>query len=91
MDILEKERVVQKNVLQIFKENFKAPHLENDILNYTPLSTEDANYYESILDIFFIEPEHLHSVKGSVKNTIKKVAALWNVNPFIFAPWEESF
>lgn len=90
MDILEKERIVQKNVLQIFKENFTAPLLEDEILNHTPSEMEDAtSYYESILDIFFIEPEDLQNVQGSVKDTIKKVAKLWNVNPYAFGPWEE--
>ncbi|WP_298541276.1 hypothetical protein [uncultured Aquimarina sp.] len=92
MDILEKERIVQKNVLQIFKENFKAPYSEDEILNYTPSDVENtAPYYESILDIFFIEQEYLQSVKGCVKDTIKKVAELWHINPYAFGPWEESF
>ncbi|MFD2564469.1 hypothetical protein [Aquimarina rubra] len=92
MDIVEKERIVQKNVLQIFKENFKAPYSEDEILNYTPSEIEDTvSYYESILDIFFIEQEYLQSVKGSVKDTIKKVAKLWHINPYAFGPWEESF
>jgi len=91
MDILEKERIVQKNVLEIFKENFTTPLSEDEILNHTPPSDmEDAaSYYESILDIFFIEPEDLKNVQGSVKNTIKKVAELWNTNPYAFGPWEE--
>ncbi|MHA7059896.1 hypothetical protein ACWGOQ_0021895 [Aquimarina sp. M1] len=93
MDILEKERIVQKNVLQIFKENFKAPHSEDEILNYTPSEIEDTatSYYESILDIFYIEPKYLQSIKGNVQDTIKKVAELWSINPYVFGPWEESF
>jgi len=92
MDILEKQRIVQKNVLQIFKENFKTPQSEDEILDYTPSDMEAASYYyEAIIDIFFIEQEDLQSVKGSVKDTIKKVAELWNVNPYAFEPWEESW
>jgi len=92
MDILEKERIVQKNVLEIFKENFTSPRSEDEILNYAPSELEDTStYYEAILDIFFIESEYVQSVKGCVKETIKKVALLWDLNPYAIAPWEEAY
>jgi len=88
MDLLEKERIVQKNVLQIFKENFRSPYSEDEILNFIPPDREaTASYYESILDIFYLEQEYLQTVKGSVKDTIKKVAELWSINPYAFAPY----
>ncbi|GAA0718758.1 hypothetical protein GCM10009430_17290 [Aquimarina litoralis] len=92
MDILEKERIVQKNVLQIFKENFQSPHSDDEILNYTPSDIDNStSYYEAILDIFFIEPIYLQSVQGKVKDTIKKVAELWHINPYAVGPWEAAF
>ncbi|MFC5046868.1 hypothetical protein ACFSTE_10845 [Aquimarina hainanensis] len=89
MDILEKERIVQKNVLEIFRDNFKVEKTDEEILNMRPEKEFDANfvtYYESILDVFLIEEEHLNSITGKVKDTIKKVARLWNLTPH-YQPW----
>ncbi|MDY8138812.1 hypothetical protein [Aquimarina sp. 2201CG5-10] len=91
MDILEKERIVKKNIIEIFKEHFNNFSSDEEILNITPEREFDSNYikyYESILDIFFIEQEHLGSITGKVKHTIKKVAELWNNTPHSFTPWE---
>ncbi|MBQ4822310.1 hypothetical protein [Aquimarina sp. MMG016] len=91
MDISEKERIVKKNVLEIFKENFKVTKTEEEILNIRPENEFDANYtdyYESILDIFLIEEEYLENINGKVKHTIKKVTELWNSTPHSFASWE---
>ncbi len=81
MDIKEKERIVKKNILQIFKENFNVTKTDDEILNIKPETEFDISngYYESILDIFLIEPEHLESISGKVKDTIKKVAELWTL------------
>ncbi len=81
MDTKEKERIVKKNILQIFKENFNVTKTDDEILNIKPETEFDISngYYESILDIFLIEPEHLESISGKVKHTIKKVAELWTL------------
>ncbi|GAA4270743.1 hypothetical protein U6A24_00180 [Aquimarina gracilis] len=81
MDILEKERIVQKNVLQIFKENFNVTKTDDEILDIKPENEFDisTSYYESILDIFLLEPEHLESITGKVKDTVKRVAELWTI------------
>ncbi|WP_109299800.1 hypothetical protein [Aquimarina sp. AU474] len=82
MDIQEKERIVQKNVLQIFKENFNVTKTDDEILDMKPekeFISNHLSYYESILDIFLIEPEHLDSITGKVKDTIKKVTELWTI------------
>jgi len=81
MDTLEKERIVQKNVIQIFKENFNVIKTDDEILNIKPETEFDrsTHYYESILDIFLIESEHYDSITGQVKDTIKKVAELWTI------------
>ncbi|MCK8522184.1 hypothetical protein M0D21_11425 [Aquimarina sp. D1M17] len=82
MSPIEKERIVQKNVLQIFKENFNVSKTDDEILNMKPeteFNQDYISYYESILDIFLIEPEHLNSITGKVKDTIKKVAELWTI------------
>ncbi|WP_109851676.1 hypothetical protein [Aquimarina sp. AU58] len=91
MDTLEKERIVKKNVLEIFKENFDVTHTDDEILNIKPEKEFSANYirfYESILDIFLIEDGELKSIKGTVKDTIKKVAELWAIVPNSSATWE---
>ncbi|WP_074408404.1 MULTISPECIES: hypothetical protein [Aquimarina] len=91
MDTLEKERIVKKNVLEIFKENFDVTHTDDEILNIKPEKEFSANYirfYESILDIFLIEDGELKSIKGTVKDTIKKVAELWPIVPNSSATWE---
>ncbi|WP_024772569.1 MULTISPECIES: hypothetical protein [Aquimarina] len=91
MDTLEKERIVKKNVLEIFKENFDVTHTDDEILNIKPEKEFSANYiryYESILDIFLIEDRELKSIKGTVKDTIKKVAELWAIVPNSSATWE---
>ncbi|MBG6131256.1 hypothetical protein IWQ47_002876 [Aquimarina sp. EL_43] len=91
MDTLEKERIVKKNVLEIFKENFDVSHTDDEILNIKPekeFSTNYIRFYESILDIFLIEDRELKSIKGTVKDTIKKVAELWPIVPNSSATWE---
>ena len=91
MDTLEKERIVKKNVLEIFKENFDVTHTDDEILNIKPekeFSTNYTRFYESILDIFLIEDRELKSIKGTVKDTIKKVAELWPIAPNSSATWE---
>lgn len=91
MDTLEKERIVKKNVLEIFKENFDVTHTDDEILDIKPGKEFSANYiryYESILDIFLIEDRELESIKGTVKDTIKKVAELWSIIPNSSATWE---
>ncbi|PKV49734.1 hypothetical protein ATE84_1770 [Aquimarina sp. MAR_2010_214] len=91
MNTLEKERIVKKNVLEIFKENFDVTHTDDEILNIKPEKEFSANhirYYESILDIFLIEDRELKSIKGTVKDTIKKVAELWPIVPNSSATWE---
>ncbi len=83
MNILEKERIVQKNVIQIFKENFGATKTEDEILNIEPRTEFEFNsntdYYESILDIFLLDEECKEHIEGRVKDTIKKVAKLWTI------------
>ncbi|WP_103071714.1 hypothetical protein [Aquimarina sediminis] len=84
MDTLEKERIVKKNVLEIFKENFDVIQTDDEILDIKPekeFSSNYIGYYESILDIFLIEEEHLDSIAGTVKDTIKRVAELWAILP----------
>ncbi|MFL1897026.1 hypothetical protein ACJRPK_15085 [Aquimarina sp. 2-A2] len=91
MDIKEKERIVQTNVLHIFKENFKVRKTDSEILDISPEKEFDKNfikYYQSILDIFFIEQEHLGKITGKVKDTVKKVARLWQTNPHSYSPFE---
>ncbi len=81
MDTQEKERIVKKNILQIFKENFNVTKTDDEILNIEPENEFDISngYYESILDIFFIESEHRESITGKVRDTIKRVAELWTI------------
>ncbi len=89
MDIQEKERIVQKNVLQIFKENFNVTKTDDEILDIKPENefiTNHLNYYESILDIFLIDLEHLDSITGKVKDTIKKVTELWTITRYYSFP-----
>jgi len=89
MDILEKERAVQRNIIEIFKENFGTTITENEILDTIPeqkFKNNLTNYYESISDLFFIEPENSESIKGKVKDTIKRVAELWTVTFHYFLP-----
>ncbi len=91
MDILEKERVVKKNILHIFKESFNVTKTDDEILDIKPEKEFDLNcigYYESILDIFLIDHEHLDSITGKVKDTIKKVAKLWVLTPHSAPPWK---
>jgi hypothetical protein len=91
MNILEKERIVKKNILDIFKENFGITHTDDEILDIEPgieFSVNYIRYYESILDIFLIEDRELKSIKGTVKDTIKKVTELWSVVPNSSATWE---
>lgn len=83
MNIQEKENIVRKNVLQIFKENFHVDKTNQEILDIRPDKEFDRNhmrYYEAILDIFLIDPKHLGHIKGKVGDTIKNVAKLWNTN-----------
>ncbi len=80
MDTTEKERIVKKNILELYRENFNVHQTDDEILNINPKKESESNYiryYESILDIFHIEEEHLDSITGKVKDTIKKVAELW--------------
>ncbi len=89
MDILEKERAVQRNIIEIFKENFGTTITESEILDTIPekeFKSNLASYYEAISDLFFIEPENLESIKGKVKDTIKRVAELWTVTFHYFLP-----
>ncbi|WP_062062426.1 hypothetical protein [Aquimarina longa] len=91
MDTLEKERIITKNVIEIFKENFNVTQTDDEILNIKPEKEFCSNcngYYESILDIFLIGDMDLESIKGSVKDTIKKVAELWAITPNSSATWE---
>lgn len=91
MDLNEKERIVQKNIIEIFKENFNVILSDEEILDIWPEKVFDCNYiayYESILDIFLIEPEHMGDITGKVKDSIKKVAILWEMTPHVFSPWE---
>jgi len=71
MDIQEKERIVQKNVLHIFKENFNVAKTDAEILDIKPENEfgTSNSFYESILDIFLIEPEHQNHIRGKVKDT----------------------
>lgn len=90
MDILEKERIVKKNILEIFKESFNVNKEDQEILNIWPEKEYEANYisyYESILDIFLIEHEHLESITGKVKDTIQKVTELWTITTYSTLPW----
>ncbi|GAA4108615.1 hypothetical protein GCM10022393_04860 [Aquimarina addita] len=89
IDILEKERTVQKNILEIFKENFHVSKTDDEILNINPEKEFGANsnlYYESISDIFLLEQEHQKKITGKVKHTIKKVAKLWETTPYSLSP-----
>ncbi|MBP2834079.1 hypothetical protein J8281_17920 [Aquimarina sp. U1-2] len=81
MDTLEKERIVRKNILQIFKENFNVNHTDDEILDINPEKESEASrsYYETIVDIFLLEPEHRDKITGKVKDTIKNVAELWTI------------
>lgn len=91
MDTLEKERIVKKNVLEIFKENFDVAQTDDEILDIKPekeFSSNYIGYYESILDIFLIEDNHIDTITGTVKDTIKKVAELWSIIPNSSATWE---
>ncbi len=91
MDTLEKERIVKKNVLEIFKENFDVAQTDDEILDIKPekeFSSNYIGYYESILDIFLIEDNHIDTIAGTVKDTIKKVAELWCIIPNSSATWE---
>ncbi|WP_025742901.1 hypothetical protein [Aquimarina pacifica] len=91
MNTLEKERIVTKNVLNLLKENFDVAQTDAEILDFEPQKQSDSNYtgyYESILDIFFIEDEHLDSISGTVKDTIKKVTELWSLSKYSSATWE---
>ncbi|WP_271767618.1 hypothetical protein [Aquimarina algiphila] len=90
MDTMEKERIVKKNILELYRENFNVYQTDDEILNINPKKESGSNYiryYESILDIFFIEEEHLDSITGKVKDTIKKVAELWTTLPNSSATW----
>ena len=83
MNTLEKERIVTKNVLNLIEENFDIAQTTDKILDFEPKkehSSKCAKYYESIVDIFLIEDEHLDSISrtGTVKDTIKKVTELWS-------------
>ncbi|KAA1245537.1 hypothetical protein [Aquimarina sp. RZ0] len=91
MDILEKERIVKRNIIEIFKENFSNPITEKKILTTIPEEKfkEYRPYYESIMDIFLLESEQEKNIMGSVHTTIKKVAILWNISQHSFYPWEE--
>ncbi len=91
MNIVEKERIVKKNILEIFKENFDVSKPDHEILNIQPEKEYEVNYstyYESILDIFLIEHEHLESITGKVKDTIKKVTELWTITSYSSPPWK---
>lgn len=91
MDLLEKERIVKKNVIEIFKENFSTSETDEEILRLQPEKEFESNYityYESILDMFFIETDQLEHITGKVHDTIKKVALLWNETPHSYAPWD---
>ncbi|TPN83024.1 hypothetical protein [Aquimarina algicola] len=81
MNILEKERIVKKNILELFKESFNVSRTDDEILNIKPEKEFNTNnckgYYESILDIFLIEDKHKESITGEVKDTVKKVVELW--------------
>ncbi len=83
---IEKERIVQKNVIEIFKESFKTSLTEDEILDTVPEEKFDnsSSYYESILDIFLIETEYEHSIEGKVRDTVSKVAKLWSKTPYSF-------
>lgn len=90
MDTTEKERIVKKNILELYRENFNIYQTDNEILNINPKQESEFNctlYYESILDIFLIEEEHLDSITGKVKDTIKKVTELWLTLPNSSATW----
>ena len=91
MNTLEKERIVKKNVIEIFKENFDVVQSDDEILDIKPeqeFSSNYIGYYESILDIFLIEDIHRESIAGTVKDTIKKVTELWAIIPNSSATWE---
>ncbi|MEW7290959.1 hypothetical protein [Aquimarina sp. 2304DJ70-9] len=90
MNIVEKERIVKKNILEIFKENFDVSKADHEILNIWPekeYETDYISYYESILDIFLIDHEHLEGITGKVKDTIKKVVELWTITSYSSPPW----
>ncbi len=87
MDVVEKERVVKKNVLEIFRDNFETRQSDSEILSIRPekeYDTDFISYYESILDIFLIDQEHLCNITGKVEYTVKKVAELWSMTPHSF-------
>ncbi|GAA4277217.1 hypothetical protein [Aquimarina mytili] len=90
MNHIEKEHIVKKNILEIFKENFEVTKSDHDILNTWPEKEYETNYisyYESILDIFLIDHEHLEYITGRVKDTIKKVTELWTITSYSSPPW----
>ncbi len=85
MDTLEKERIVQKNIIEIFKENFNTNLSEDEILSINPKKAyeDSALYYESILDIFLIEKEYQPVLeRGSVRDTVDIVTRLWSKTPY---------
>jgi len=83
---IEKERIVRKNIIEIFKENFSASLTEDEILNIIPEEKFDnfSSYYESILDIFLIDTEYEQSIRGKVKDTVSKVVKLWSKTPYSY-------
>lgn len=90
MDLLEKERIVRVNVINIFKEYFNTPCTEEEILNICPEKNFGDNlvpYYETILDIFLIDSKHLIHITGDVKHTIGQVTKLWKMTPHSAMPW----
>ena len=90
MDILEKERIVKKNIIEIFKDNFGVSKTNEEILKIKPEKEFDDNYisyYETILDIFLIDHTQLENITGTVEETIKKVAQLWTITPHSSSPW----
>ncbi|MEW7279971.1 hypothetical protein ABW636_15360 [Aquimarina sp. 2201CG1-2-11] len=91
MNTLEKERIVKKNVLDIFKENFDISQTDDEILNIIPEKEFNPNYvgyYESILDIFLLEEQYFESITGRVKDTILRVTELWDTLPYCSANWD---
>ena len=90
MDLLEKERIVRVNIINIFKEYFTTPYTEEEILNICPEKNFGDNlvaYYEAILDIFLIDSKYLINITGDVKHTIGQVAKLWQMTPHSAMPW----
>ncbi len=91
MDTLEKERIVKKNIIDIFKEYFNPNLTEDEILQINPKEVYEnaSSYYESILDVFLIETEHESDLtRGCVKDTVATVTKLWSKTPHSFYPWE---